>query len=1273
MNKKIFTWFMTLCMVFALFPTFALAAENDNGIHYGYYKDGQWQESTVQDSDFGIDGLQSISKTAAPVAGQDNTYDITLKVVMSQTTTTAPGAAATVLVVDTSGSTDWCSECGFEPEFNLIPLGTQYHKKTCSRYNNSSFETRLDAEKTAALEFVDTFSGCVKNGVYTENTALTRYVAIVEFNSYGSVTQEWVNVATKDGYDKARSAVNKLSANGGTNLDDGLADANTLLGRDTVKNISAKNVIALTDGVPTYAMKNGNRIGDGTGGSSAINDQTKATATTLKTKANLYTVCFGAAGEVTYPGGPTVGKFLEESIATPASADGKTKYAFNAANADELYNAFAAITDTIVNGINAGTVNDSIPAGVEQTAGTITPNETTGSFTWELNPDAALVETSGDTTTYTYSYTYRVKIDPTTDNAKAGNWIPTNGRTTLTVGDKTVDFGIPAVKAKYYEIHYFVYNDATQSYEERTDLTKTLLSANDDISSYNTPLSKTGYTFSGWFTAEDRNEASAWTPDKMPAENINVYGAFNANDYTITYMVKGDDGTYAKDHEATLKYGDTIADYSPASKDGYTFSGWYNEEALNNAWSKPETMPANNITVYGEYTANEYTITYMVKGDDGTYAKDHEAAFKFGDTIADYSPASKEGYTFSGWYKEEALTNAWSKPETMPAGNITVYGAFNVNDYKINYIVNNDSSFNKTAVVKYGDAIPGYAPEKTGYTFNGWYKEAALTNKWTAPATMPAEDITVYGAFTANDYTITYMVKGDDGVYAKNNEVTLKFGAKVDDYTPTEKEGHTFSGWYNEEALTNAWSKPETMPASNITVYGAYTANDYTITYMVKGDDGNYAENNKVTLKFGAEITGYSPAEKEGHSFTGWFEDEALTNAWNKPETMPAKNIVVYGGYITNGYTITYMVKGDDGNYAENNKIALKYGDAIPEYAPEKTGHTFSGWYHEDALTNAWAKPETMPANNITVYGAFTANDYTITYYLKNSDGGFDKDHAVTLTYGAAIQDYTPAAIKGYDFHGWYTEDALTNLWTNPGTMPDHNIDLYGEQVCVLNFDDHFAYIIGYEDGTVRPQANITRAEVATIFFRLLTDDSRAINKTSENPFSDVHAGQWYNNAISTLANMKILNGYNDGTFRPNQPITRAEMATIISAFANLTENTKTFTDIEGHWAQKYIELAAGNGWITGYEDGTFRPNNEITRAETMTMINRVMKRVPKDETCLLDGMTTYPDCVSGQWYYIAVQEATNSHYFQREVGATDGSEKWLELRENFDWSQLEK
>ncbi len=1123
MNKKIFTWFMTLCMVFALFPTFALAAENDNGIHYGYYKDGQWQESTVQDSDFGIDGLQSISKTAAPVAGQDNTYDITLKVVMSQTTTTAPGAAATVLVVDTSGSTDWCSECGFEPEFNLIPLGTQYHKKTCSRYNNSSFETRLDAEKTAALEFVDTFSGCVKNGVYTENTALTRYVAIVEFNSYGSVTQEWVNVATKDGYDKARSAVNKLSANGGTNLDDGLADANTLLGRDTVKNISAKNVIALTDGVPTYAMKNGNRIGDGTGGSSAINDQTKATATTLKTKANLYTVCFGAAGEVTYPGGPTVGKFLEESIATPASADGKTKYAFNAANADELYNAFAAITDTIVNGINAGTVNDSIPAGVEQTAGTITPNETTGSFTWELNPDAALVETSGDITTYTYSYTYRVKIDPTTDNAKAGNWIPTNGRTTLTVGDKTVDFGIPAVKAKYYEIHYYVYDNETEGYVENTDLTKTLLSSGDDISSYNVPLTKTGHTFSGWFTTEELNEDSAWTPDKMPAENINVYGAFM------------------------------------------------------------------------------------------------------------------------------------------------------VNDYKVNYIVNNDSSFNKTAVVKYGDAIPGYAPEKTGYTFNGWYKEAALTNKWTAPATMPAEDITVYGAFTANDYTITYMVKGDDGVYAKNNEATLKFGAKVDDYTPTEKEGHTFSGWYNEEALTNAWSKPETMPASNITVYGAYTANDYTITYMVKGDDGNYAEDNKVTLKFGAEITGYSPAEKEGHSFTGWFEDEALTNAWNKPETMPAKNIVVYGGYITNGYTITYMVKGDDGNYAENNKIALKYGDAIPEYAPEKTGHTFSGWYHEDALTNAWAKPETMPANNITVYGAFNANDYTITYYLKNSDGGFDKDHAVTLTYGAAIQDYTPAAIKGYDFHGWYTEDALTNLWTNPGTMPDHNIDLYGEQVCVLNFDDHFAYIIGYEDGTVRPQANITRAEVATIFFRLLTDDSRAINKTSENPFSDVHAGQWYNNAISTLANMKILNGYNDGTFRPNQPITRAEMATIISAFANLTENTKTFTDIEGHWAQKYIELAAGNGWITGYEDGTFRPNNEITRAETMTMINRVMKRVPKDETCLLDGMTTYPDCVSGQWYYIAVQEATNSHYFQREVGATDGSEKWLELRENFDWSQLEK
>ena len=226
-----------------------------------------------------------------------------------------------------------------------------------------------------------------------------------------------------------------------------------------------------------------------------------------------------------------------------------------------------------------------------------------------------------------------------------------------------------------------------------------------------------------------------------------------------------------------------------------------------------------------------------------------------------------------------------------------------------------------------------------------------------------------------------------------------------------------------------------------------------------------------------------------------------------------------------------------------------------------------------------------------------------------------------------------------------------------------------------LNRDDHVAYIMGYPDGTVQPEGEITRAEACTIFFRLLTDSSRDYYFARTNDYSDVNRGDWFNNAISTLSNAGIVTGYNDGTFRPNQPITRGEMAKIIANFANLKHGGKTFTDLAGHWSKSYVELAAGNGWIAGYPDGSFRPDQKITRAETVTMINRVLDRVPAKESRLLSRsiMLTFPDNKPGDWYYIAIQEASNSHEYQRSVYETTGDEMWTKLIDNVDWTKLEK
>ena len=223
-----------------------------------------------------------------------------------------------------------------------------------------------------------------------------------------------------------------------------------------------------------------------------------------------------------------------------------------------------------------------------------------------------------------------------------------------------------------------------------------------------------------------------------------------------------------------------------------------------------------------------------------------------------------------------------------------------------------------------------------------------------------------------------------------------------------------------------------------------------------------------------------------------------------------------------------------------------------------------------------------------------------------------------------------------------------------------------------LNGDDHYAYIVGYPNGNVEPNGNITRAEVATIFFRLLTEEVRTANSTQSNSLSDVTRGQWFNHAVSTLSSMGIVKGHNGGMFAPNAPITRAEFAAIAARFDDKnTDTSSKFTDIASHWAKNEIGIAANKGWINGYPDGTFRPNQYITRAEAMTLVNRVLNRLPENSSDLLDSMIKWPDnSDASQWFYLAVQEATNSHYYKTKENKF---EKWTKLRKTRDWTELEK
>lgn len=316
-----------------------------------------------------------------------------------------------------------------------------------------------------------------------------------------------------------------------------------------------------------------------------------------------------------------------------------------------------------------------------------------------------------------------------------------------------------------------------------------------------------------------------------------------------------------------------------------------------------------------------------------------------------------------------------------------------------------------------------------------------------------------------------------------------------------------------------------------------------------------------------------------------------------------------------------------------------------------------------DGVLTITPKDLTITAGSKTEYGPtpVTCDEWTVSGLVAG-----DKVESVKITGIQSVPGSSPNVPSDAVIKNAKGEDVTKNYaikYVN-GTLT---------MLEVLNKEDHFNYIIGTPEGLSLPTANVTRAEVATIFFRLMTDDARAKFDSLDNNFSDVAKGQWYNRAISTLANAGIIKGDPAGTYRPGDPITRAEMATIIARFGDFKEGGKTFNDISGHWAQKYIELAASNGWINGNPDGTFKPNNNITRAETVAMINRVLDRQTKDVSDLLpvSQMTNWSDNANtAAWYYRDMQEATNNHKAER-VGNSI-YEKWTEKLPDIDWASYQ-
>ena len=410
---------------------------------------------------------------------------------------------------------------------------------------------------------------------------------------------------------------------------------------------------------------------------------------------------------------------------------------------------------------------------------------------------------------------------------------------------------------------------------------------------------------------------------------------------------------------------------------------------------------------------------------------------------------------------------------------------------------------------------------------------------------------------------------------------------------------------------------------------------------------------------------------RSGYIFTGWNTKADGSGDAFTAATDVTSNITVYAQWKdSTTYSVTYKDGVDGTVFADQTTADLHVGDTTPAFSgtPTRSGYTFTGWEPSVAATvtdNAvytaqWAK-NSSSSHHSTRY----------TLHYESNGGTAYKDERYSSGTKVTL-DKTPTR-ESYTFTGWYADKALTQKITSVTMNSDKTVYAGWEATGVpdkLNGDDHFAYVIGYPDGKVHPEGNISRAETATIFFRLLKSDIRDGNLTADNEFSDVSDGQWHNKAVSTMAKLGIVKGRRADRFDPDASITRAEFAAICARFnTKPVENSGSFSDISGHWAENEIERAAAFGWISGYPDGTFRPDARITRAEAMTMINRVLCRMPQSESDLLDSMVTWPDNKPSDWHYLAVQEATNSHDFNRqgEVG-----ESWTKLTSVPDWKRYQ-
>lgn len=722
--------------------------------------------------------------------------------------------------------------------------------------------------------------------------------------------------------------------------------------------------------------------------------------------------------------------------------------------------------------------------------------------------------------------------------------------------------------------------------------------------------------FKLWYCPENENVLGKhiWEADTVPTIYVKCEAApskpkdsdLNGTSYVEVVCDKNEHktGTF------TLSYGDyTVGNVEGDSQSGYTCTVTVKTEKYVNAYNK--TINADNVKHVK--VSEEVQLTFSYDAETKTWKSDTKATIHT--THEKQDPKPDEGKIGDAIGDAQVMIQCEAKPSDHHTVEMRVGGLQN-------------------------------AQPDTSYQINGNIATVTINN----PEAYAAE-------YKEGGAGHTYKADGSRTTF------TLK-------WSEDKEKGW---GWYFEGdyALINTTC--------------ATVTNQYTVSFDRNGGTGTMNPETVIAgSKYALPACGFTaPSNKK---FDGW-EINGTKYAVGASVDVNS-NITVKALWKDATPAVTYLVTVKDSYAATTGEGRYEAGKTVTIHAGSRSNYRFDGWTTTSAgvtLASASSKDTTfvMPANAVTV----TAN---WTYIGGSGSGGSSRDDSYTLRYDTNggeklssesksskwTKDYEDLPIptrEGYRFDGWYYDSKLKNEVTDDVKVNTSVVTLYAgwtavEVPSMLNGDDHFAYVQGYKDGMIRPYGLISRAETTTIFFRLLKDSVRDGNLLTSNTYTDVTDSYWANTAISTMTGLGIVQGRSADTFDPNAPITRAQFAAICARFdTGKTYGSQSFSDIQGHWAQAYIERAAELGWIKGFEDGTFRPDTYITRAQAMTMINRVLNRTPDDEDDLLDNMNVWPDCTPNDWFYLAVQEATNSHDFKYQ-----GGEVWTKLTKAPDWSRYE-